>query len=213
MRLARKANRDRRNRLDMMLQAFHPDLLDQAGIEVLQLDSGLVEMRVPWAVPPDETEEQRERRYDYQESVIRELQKLETPAKREFRLEQSKAIQKPQWPRRESEAQRQRRLERCRDTTRKRRMEETPEQRERRLEMQRVRTRRNRELKAEARDAAEFGRRRKVKVEEIKQEVVAEEVIMETLEYQEEVVEHVEEEVPVEYEEEVRIEYIEVQEN
>lgn len=149
-RLARKSARERRTRLDNQLQCFHPDHLASVGIDVVHCSSGDVEMRVPWPVPPDETEEETQARYDYQEQVIKDLIGSETKEMTKYRHEKYRSmyslVKRPVRP--ESEEARQRRLERAKEQTRIRRQNETPEQRVNRLEEQRRRTQRNRERKS-----------------------------------------------------------------
>lgn len=150
IRLRKKAERDRRNKLDMQLQQFHPDLLAKAGIDIVRHDSGTVELRVPWAVPSNETEEQQKARYDHQEKVIKRLKEMETPDQVFYRRTQTgrPTSARSLAPRTETEEARARRLERAKMWTRNRRNNETPEERVRRLQEQRLRTQRNRERKS-----------------------------------------------------------------
>lgn len=153
MRLAKKYERERRLRLDKQLQCLHPDLLASAGIEIISQDSGTVEMRVPWAVPVDETDQERAARYDRQEEVIKDLLQRETPEMHEYRQRVLQSFSKPQKQRKETPDERRRRLERSKLSTRIRRLNETAEQKELRLERQRVRTQKNRERRAMAKHA------------------------------------------------------------
>lgn len=138
MRLFKKAQREKRARLDSQLQSIHPDLLATKGIEVVRFPTGgTVEMRVPWSVPEDETEEEQEARYQYQENVIQELLALETPDMTQLRQHQYRVMnQRPSKARRqETEEQRVLRLERAKEQTRLRRLRETPDQRVQRLQV------------------------------------------------------------------------------
>lgn len=145
LRLMRKADRDKRNRLDLQLQFFHPDMLAEHGIEVLHNDD-TVEIRVPWEVPPDETEEEQRLRYEMQEQVINDMIALETPAMEDYRKRAARAVRKPTArPRFETEEMRLARLSRQKELSRLRRQNETPQERIKRLDMQRIRTQRNRD--------------------------------------------------------------------
>lgn len=137
MRLLKKAQREKRARLDSQLQSIHPDLLATKGIEVVRFPTGMVEMRVPWEVPEDETEAEQETRYRYQEQVIQELIAQETPDMTQLRQHQYRVMnQRPVKPRRqETEEQRVLRLERAKEQTRLRRLRETPDQRVQRLQV------------------------------------------------------------------------------
>lgn len=107
-------------------------------------------MRVPWPVPPDETEEETQARYDYQEQVLNGLIATETKEMTNYRQEKYRSMTAgtKRSVRVESEEARKRRLERAKEQTRLRRLKETPDQRVYRLEEQRRRTQRNRERRS-----------------------------------------------------------------
>lgn len=144
LRLTRKAERDRRHKLDTQLQFLHKDVLARAGIEVCEVD-GVTEVRVPWEIPENETDEETTERYNKQENLILELISKETKEQSEYRKRLIQKNQPSKKPRNETEQQRQLRLERAKMSTRLRRERETPDERVHRLQEQRLRTQRNRE--------------------------------------------------------------------
>lgn len=151
----KKSVREKRQRLDILLQSFHPDLLATVNIQIIKSESGGVEMRVPWALPPDETEEEVALRYYNQEVVINKLIASETPEMKQHRTLQVRAVKGPRKSRTETAADRLQRMQRQREQTRLRRLNESAEQRLARLEAQRLRTQKMRDEKVRREMAGE----------------------------------------------------------
>lgn len=172
---------------------IHPDLLATVGIEIVRSPSGIVEMHVPWAVPPDDTEEEEVKRCIQQEQMIKQLLAAETPEMTEYRQQQSRSTQRPKRSRKETAEERLQRQNHEKTLAWLRRQRETPEQRLERLQKQRIRTQRNRELKsyekcqsAVVAKKSERGSRAKskkvseIQVDEIPEdEIIVEEIIIE----------------------------------
>ena len=127
------------------MQCIHPDLLATAGINVVH-KADVVEVQVPWRVSENESETERNDRYQNQEAVIQDLLSKETPEMVAYRQEQMRDLPgRARRKKNETEEQRRERLERSKNLARKRRAKETPEEKLIRLEKQRARTQRNRE--------------------------------------------------------------------